>query len=172
VFDSAGVVPFTSQFTHIDPVGLTNNVLSGREPITVWEREAYIWGQDPDVYIGIEPPAGSGSTSCSDDSVVQSRYVQEVLLGEDRTHINGAYFHIYGEISPEDLCEILHSRMRELRDRWQLLGEVPYPVPVPPEFTTFAYVRTDSPHYEKLAAALEPIIGRKPHQIDFLASPR
>jgi hypothetical protein len=61
--------------------------------------------------------------------------------------------------------------MRQLRDRWQLLGEVPYPVPVPPEFTTFAYVRAGSPHHEKLAAALEPIIGRKPYQIDFLAGP-
>jgi hypothetical protein len=172
VFDSAGVVPFTSQFTHIDPVGLTDNVLSGREPISVWERESYIWGQNPDVYIGPEPPASPGAAGCTDDRIVQSRYVQSVLLGDGRPNINGAYLHVYGEISAEETCEILHSRMRELRDRWHFVGEVPYPVPVPPEFTMFAYVRTNSPHYQQLVTALEPIIGREPSEMDFFPAPR
>jgi arabinofuranosyltransferase len=101
VFDSAGVVPFISQFTHIDPVGLTDNVLSGREPISVWERESYIWSKNPDVYIGPEPPASPGATGCSDDSIIQSRYAQSVLLGEARPNINGAYLHIYGALLHE-----------------------------------------------------------------------
>ena len=169
VFDSAGVVPFTSRFTHIDPVGLTDNALSGRQPISIWEREEYIWGANPDVYIGLQPPAGPGATSCADDPVIRSSYVRNVLLDEGRFNIYRAYLHAYGDISSEELCEVLHLRMRELRDRWTFLGELPYPVPVPPEFTTFAYVRSGSPYHDRLVAALNPILGRTPDELGFLA---
>jgi hypothetical protein len=36
----------------------------------------------------------------------------------------------------------------------------------------FAYVRTDSQHYEQLVTALGPIIGREPSEMDFFAAPR
>ena len=166
VFSSAGVVPFVSRLDHIDPVGLTDNALSGRHPITALERERYIWGQDPDVYIGPEPPAMGGFGSYDEDPVVQSAYVQDVLLFEDRFRLSGAYRKTYGDLTYHERAEAIHARMRELRDRWTLLGEIAYPVPFPADYTTFAYVRTDSPHFLALEEAIAPLITVEPNQID------
>jgi hypothetical protein len=164
VIDSAGIVPYVSKFAHIDPVGLTDNVLSGREPINATAREAYIWGNNPDVYIGKELPATQGAVSCADDPLILSEYVQTFLL---RPITSGPYFRIIRELSEVERCELLHMRMRELRDRWQFVGEVPHPVPTMPLHTTFAYVRTGSPHRVELVEALEPLIGRKPADFVF-----
>lgn len=162
VIDSAGVVPYVSGFTHIDPVGLVDNVLSGREPITVWEREAYIWGRQPDVYIGPEPPASPGATGCGDDPVIQTAYVTDVLLSEERYQALLGYAKVYGALSMPERCGIMHHRMRELRDRWQLLGEIPYPVDAPRGYTTFAYVRLASPYRAELVDAFEPLFSEGP----------
>jgi len=163
VFDSAGVVPFVSKFTHIDPVGLNDNTLSGREPITIWEREAYIWGRNPDVYIGPYPPATNDATGCNDDPIMQGDYAQKILL----TPITGGpYFRAYGHLSYQETCDVSHLRMRELRDDWSFLGEIPFPVPVPPEYTTFVYVRNGSPYADQLVAALSPLIVRQPNELD------
>lgn len=170
VFDSAGVVPYLSEFTHVDPVGLTENALSGREPITVWEREEYIWSRDPDLYIGPEPPATGGATSCADDPVLESAFARDVLLREDRFETTAGYLKSYGGLGMEERCELIHHRMRRLRDRWVFLGEIPWPVDAPASYTTFAYVRADSPHRETLARALRPLIARTREEIDWLPS--
>ena len=162
VFDSAGVVPYVSRFSHIDPVGLTDNVLSGRNPISVWERETYIWGREPDVYIGPEPPASPGATGCVDDPSIETRFVQRVLLAPDRYGEGKAYFRTYGHLGSRERCDLVHFRMRELRDRWDYKGEVPFPVPAPPEYTTFIYVRRSSPYGAELSRALEGFFARGP----------
>ena len=159
IFDSAGVVPYVSRFTHIDPVGLTDNTLSGRKPISVWERERYLFSRQADVYVGPEPPASEGATDCS-DPLMKSEYGTEVLLSETRTR--KAYFRIYGHLSAEEICASIHHRMRVLRDGWTLVGEIPFPAPSPPQFTTYAYVRRDSEHAEALIAALAPLIKASP----------
>ena len=173
VFDSAGVVPYRSEFTHIDPVGLTDNVLSGRKPITVVEREAYIWGRDPDVYIGPEIPATAGAAGYASDPLMESGLVREVLLAPNRFLILKGYLKAYGGLSPVERREVLHMRMRELRDRWDYLGEIPYPVQSATDNSTFVYVRRGSPHHDELVRALESLFtsGIAFHRPPSLAGP-
>ena len=52
--------------------------------------------------------------------------------------------------------------MRELRDRWDYKGEVPFPVPAPPEYTTYIYVRRSSPHGAELSRALDEFFAKGP----------
>jgi hypothetical protein len=52
--------------------------------------------------------------------------------------------------------------MRELRDHWDYMGEAPYPVPAPPDYTTFVYVRRSSPHSVELSRALEAFFADGP----------
>lgn len=162
VFDSAGVVPYVSGFSHIDPVGLTDNVLSGRHPISIYDREKYIFGSHPDVYIGPEPPAQAGATGCADDPSIATAFVQNVLLAPDRYGEGRAYFRTYGHLSAKERCDLLHYRMRELRDNWDYLGEAPYPVPAPPDYTTFVYVRRASPYHAELSRGMEGFFSSGP----------
>jgi len=162
VFDSAGVVPYVSGFSHIDPVGLTDNVLSGRHPISIYERETYIFGRHPDVYIGPEPPAQAGATGCADDPSIATPFVQNVLLAPDRYGEGRAYFRTYGHLSAKERCDLLHYRMRELRDHWDYMGEAPYPVPAPPDYTTFVYVRRASPYRAELSRGMEGFFSKGP----------
>jgi hypothetical protein len=160
IFDSAGVVPYLSRFEHIDPVGLTDNTLSGRKPLDVWERETYLWSKKADVYVGPEPQASPGAADCGTDPIMKSAYGTEVLLSEAR--LKKAYFRIYGHLSDEEICASVHHRMRILRDDYTLVGEIPFPAPSPPSFTTFAYVRRDSPHHQTLVDALRPLTAGSP----------
>jgi hypothetical protein len=161
VIDSAGVVPYVSRFAHIDPVGLTDNVLSGRRPITPVQREEYIWGRRPDVYIGPELPATAGAASCGGDPLIGIAYVQDVLLDPDRYRVSG-YTKSYGHLTKADRCDLLHSRMRQLRDHYEYLGELPFPEHTSKGYTTFAYVRADSPHRRELEQALGPLFTNGP----------
>lgn len=161
VIDSAGVVPFLSQFTHVDPVGLNDNTLSGREPIGVIEREQYIWGRRPDLYIGPYPRASAGATGCTDDPFMQSPFAENVLLAPIT---DGPYYRHYGSLSREERCSAVHWRMRELRDQFALVGEIPFPVGPSPEYTTFVHVRRDSPYRETLVAAMKPLIVPRPQE--------
>ena len=164
VFDSAGVVPFTSRFTHIDPVGLVDNTLSGRVPIGAVEREEYIWGRHPDIYIGPVPPASPGATSCDDEPLVGSPYVEKVLFNDVT---GGPYQRHYGHLSREERCAAVHWRMRALRDDFEVLGEIPFPIPPVPEYTTFVHIRRDSAHGKALAEAMRPLIVRTPEEIRY-----
>jgi len=164
VFDSVGYIPFVSGFNNIDPIGLTDNVLSGRVPIGALDREKYVWGRQPDVYLGPAIPATPGSRNHTEDPLLQSLYMRRVFL-ERITFVE--YRRIYAGLSQEEQREVLHFRMRELRDHWLFLGEIPYPFPAPAEYTHFVYVRKDSPHSELLVRELEPLVFRNPDEIDF-----
>ncbi|WP_420587382.1 hypothetical protein [Ruegeria sp.] len=164
VFDSAGYIPYVSGFSLIDPIGLTDNVLSGREPITPMEREQYIWGSDPDVYLGPVPAASAGAESGRDDPLVQSEYAQNILL---QPVIFASYERFMGKMTYDERLEMLHVRMRELRDRWIAVGEIPYPYPSLEEYTHFLYVRRDSPHADRLVDELGRITTRPIENIDF-----
>ena len=166
IFPAAGVVPYVSRFSHIDPVGLVDNVLSGRQDMTVEEREAYIFSHDADVYIGPEPPAAPGVTDPASDPVLQSVYGREVLLAEGRFKDNFAWRRFYGHLSPSEQADLTHARMRELRDNWIWLGEIRYPVPEPPRFTHFAYVSRNSPHRAALTDALTRILDTPAEEFD------
>ena len=164
VFDSAGVVPFASRFTHIDPVGLVDNALSGRTEITSIQREEYIWGRKPDLYIGPVPPATPGATNCQDEPLMKTPYVQAVLF--DKVS-GGPYQRSYGSLSREERCIAAHWRMRALRDDFEVLGEIPFPVKPTPEFTTYVHIRRDSPHRPALIQAMRPLIVRTPDEIRY-----
>ena len=163
VFTSAGVVPYRSRFTHIDPVGLVDNALSGRQPMEAEERERYIWEKRADVYIGPEPPASAEATDCASDPLMKSPFMEEVL---DIYRTSPPYLNSYGKLTKERRCNVIHLRMKELRDNWEFLGEIPFPAPITDLYTTFAYVRKDSPHRRQLIKALDPLITRKPNEID------
>ena len=150
IFDSAGLVSFFSEFRHIDPVGLTDNYLSGREKLTAMQREKYLWSQNGDVYIGPVPPASKNSTDYQSDPRISSEYAKTILL---KPITEGPYKKSYGSLSKEERSEALHYRMRELRDNWDLVREKPYPVG-DNGYTHFIYVRKDSAHHAILVAHL------------------
>jgi len=52
--------------------------------------------------------------------------------------------------------------MRELRDHWDYMGEAPYPVPAPPDYTTFVYVRRASPYRAELSRGMEGFFSKGP----------
>ena len=115
--------PTPSGFSLIDPIGLTDNVLSGRDTITPQERESYIWGSTPDVYLGPVPAASPGAQNGQDDPLMQTAYVQNILL---KSVIFAEYNRILGGLSYEERVEILHFRMRETaRPLGQLSGKFP-----------------------------------------------
>lgn len=155
--DAAGIIPFVSDFNQIDRVGLVDNFLSGRTNPSQSEREAYFWGIPADVYIGYEPPAGSGAIRPEDDPVMRSPYVSEILLKRKLTLIESRIF-----VQDADL---LHARMRRLRDDWILIGELDFPGWQAWQLKSFAYVRRDSPNAAPLAEKLRKIIKHKPEQI-------
>lgn len=146
IFDSAGVVAFYSEFRHIDPVGLTDNYLSGRDEVTAMQREKYLWGQKADIYIGPIPPASDNVNNPQDEPRLKNEYAKTVLLAPITS---GPYKKSYGHLSPKERSEALHYRMRELRDHWDLIREMPYPVG-DDGYTHFIYVRKDSNHYDTL----------------------
>ena len=153
IFDSAGVVSYFSEFRHIDPVGLTDNYLSGREKLTAMQREKYLWNQQADVYIGPTPPASEGSNGDQNDPRLDTQYAKTILLGPITS---GPYLRSYGKLSQQERSEALHYRMRELRDNWDLIREMPYPV-ADDGFTHYLYVRKNSKHHETLVKHIADI---------------
>lgn len=154
---AAGLIPYESGFNQLDPVGLTDNVLSGRKPLTPEEREAYIWSRQIDVYIGYEPPAQPGAEQPEDDPQMKSQYVDQILMRRELEKIEPRVF-------IQD-PQLLHSRMRELRDNWHLVGEISWFGRDWWQLKSFVYVRRDSPHKQKLIRELKKIIELEPHQV-------
>jgi hypothetical protein len=122
------------------------------------EREKYIWSRPLDVYLGADPPATAGSTSFEDDPRMKTRYISEILLQRNLTLVES-------RIYPKD-PEILHSRMRELRDNWQFIGEVEWPGLKAYKLKSFLYVRKDSANASLLISKLEPLVTFQPEQVD------
>jgi hypothetical protein len=164
VYDAAGYIPFASRTSFIDPVGLVDNTLSGREPITPIEREEYIWGSNPDVYLGPFPPASAGASGPEDDPITRTSYFENIILDEDTFE---DYGHFMRSMSPEEEIASKYFRMIELRDNWIALGEIPYTLGTPPEYTHFLYVRKASPHADRLVEELSKVTNRAISEIDF-----
>lgn len=156
--DAAGIIPYVSGFNQVDRVGLVDNFLSGRKPVTPAEREAYIWSRSLDVYIGYEPPAQIGAQKAEDDAQMQTQYVSEILLKKKLTLVESRVF-------VQD-AQLLHARMRELRDHWIFVGEIKWAGWNDWKLKSFVYVRRDSPNAEPLISKLEDIIELEPSQIN------
>lgn len=165
IVTAAGLIPYRTRFRHIDPVGLTDNYLSGRNPITLEQYEDYLWSQGADVYIGWEPPAQEGATSPDSDDVMHTPYVDQVLL-DQRSYPLQMNHPRYGSPSRDRRRLLLHRRMKELRDRWIWLGEIKseglwrYL-----HIRAFVYVRKDSPRAEAIAASLNRIVDVRPSEV-------
>ena len=145
-------------------VDFSRGVQRGDEFSILYEKRFLETEAGADVYIGPEPPASSAAEESSDEPPIVNEYVGQILLEDFRNNL--AYRRFYGDLSDEEAAEFIHSRMRELRDRWALVGEVPYPVALPRGYTTFAYVRRDSRHFDTLAAALRPLIATPPEELN------
>jgi hypothetical protein len=152
--DAAGVIPYLSGFNHIDRIGLVDNALSGRHPMTPEQRERYLWSQGADVYIGYEPPASSQAERAASDPRMRSPYVASVLLKVKTGTIEDRIF-----VRDPDL---LHFRMRELRDRWTWVGQIDWPGWQLWRLKSFVYVRKDSAYAGILESSLRRIVALAP----------
>ncbi|HMJ07628.1 MAG TPA: hypothetical protein VK468_01400 [Pyrinomonadaceae bacterium] len=155
--DAAGIIPYVSGFNQVDRVGLVDNYLSGRKPITAAEKENYLWSRRTDVYVGYEPPAGI-EPDASDDRVMQSQYVSKILLQRQLTLVESRIF-----VQDPDL---LRYRMMELRDDWYFLGEMDWPGWHAWKLKSFIYVRKDSPYAQQLITSLQNIVIHTPAEVD------
>jgi arabinofuranosyltransferase len=170
IHDSAGVVPFFSGFNHIDRVGLADNYLSGRHPVSPEAREDYLWSRNADVYIGQEPPAGSGAQSSGDDPVMASGYVTKTLLDlpdddeEEDAEDDDDPDPVDDRIMLKRRPDLLYARMCILRDGWAWIGELEWPGSEW-GWRRFAYVRRDSPHRHALEAALDSVVKRQAKEV-------
>jgi len=158
ICDAAGVIPYISGFNQVDRVGLTDNFLSGRSGPTQSEREAYLWSRSADVYIGQEPPATAGASDPASDPKMRSRYVSEILLKRPLRLIESRIF-----LQEPDL---LHERMRQLRDDWEFIGELDWPGWEAWNLKSFVYVRRGSPHASTIISKMRPLVRYSPEQVD------
>ncbi len=163
VADSAGAVSYFSDFRQIDRGGLANNFLAGRHDPTPEEREAYVWAQAPDVYIGFEPPASPGAEKKEDEPLMEKGYVLDSLIRRRRTRVVDV--RLFGANA-----DIVHSRMRELRDGWHLVGLAVDSLYWERAWGLwlFAYVRRDSPHFDLLVETVRKVVDRTPDEIDLV----
>jgi len=164
--DAAGIIPYFSGFNQVDRIGLVDNFLSGRTALTPEQRETYLWSRQVDVYVGFEPPAELGKQRPEDDSRMKTPYVSQILMKRKLTLIEPRMF-------VQD-PQLLHSRMRELRDNWNLVGELDWPGWELWKLKSFVYVRRGSPHAAELMAKLNDIVALEPQDIDLdnLNTPR
>lgn len=149
ICDAAGIIPFISRCNHIDRVGLADNYLSGRYPVSFDQRENYIWSRNADFYLGYEPPAPEGSTDAKNDLNAYPHYLG-ILVHHKRQTIEERTF----PPSPE----LLHRRMVRLRDDWKLIGEIDWPGKALWGLKVFAYVRKASPYRDELRKQLGSIV--------------
>jgi hypothetical protein len=156
--DAAGIIPYVSGFNQVDRVGLVDNFLSGRKPVTLEERESYIWSRPIDVYVGYEPPAEENTSLPENDQTMKSRYVSEALMQRKLELIESRIF-------VQD-PQLLHSRLRELRDNWYFLGETQSPNWDNGDLKSFIYVRRDSPNAQLLITKLKNIIDVQPKDLN------
>lgn len=156
--NAAGVIPYFSNFQHIDPVGLADNFMSGRNAPTQLEKEAYLWSQEADVFIGFQPPAGEGASNPSEDTAMATDYVSKSILNRE---LEGISVRVFLK-DPEPL----HVRMRELRDNWTMVGELDVPGRREMRLRTYAYVRNDSPYFDKIYPELRKIVFIEAEDVD------
>ena len=130
------------------------------------EYEDYIWKRHADVYIGWEPPAQPGATTPDDDPVMRTAYVEQLLVAPAPYTLTWKHPR-FGGTSTAQRRQLLHRRIRELRDHWVWLGEtVSEGLWRTLRIRSFVYVRQDSPHAEVLIANLRRIIDVPSSHVD------
>jgi hypothetical protein len=155
--DAAGVIPYVSGFNQIDRVGLTDNVLSGRMPMSPEAREAYMWNGPANVFLGYELPASPGATTPTADPLMSSPYVREVLMAPQL--VQGVGHRIFIQ-DPERL----HARMRRLRDDWVWIGEIEWPGRAIWGLRSFVYVRRGAD--PRLSGSLGRLVDRSVDRVN------
>ncbi len=160
LLSAAGIIPYVSGFRALDWVGLNNNYLSGRYPLTMDQVWGYIDSWRPDVVASSLPPASPGATDHEREPVF---YSQALLGAVSSTPL---FMTWDGNL----IEEMFFREMCYLRDRYTFgacyaIGEKSYFI---------LYVRRDSPYRDLLLAVLrnsyaadratdlQPIFGNDP----------
>jgi hypothetical protein len=165
-FMGAGLIPYRSEVNHVDPVGLTDNELCGRVPLSRDEYERVLWSRPADTYLGLEPPASVGSATPEEDPVMTSPYLAHLLSDQGPGALTWRRA-TFGPITMTERREFLHRRMRRLRDEWVWLGEdYSETLWAHLRIRLFVYVRRDSPFRDRLITALRPIADVPPEAVD------
>jgi arabinofuranosyltransferase len=146
LLSGAGQVPWHSRFRAIDWIGLNDNVLSGREPMSIDEVWRYIESQAPDVVYSILPPAAPGSSSPGEDPSFQGASVQRTLAGRGSA--------LFSHWDPARFAEMVWREMTYVRDRCELGAAYELGGAWGDAWWLYAYVRDDSPHREVLMSTL------------------
>ncbi|MCE7963623.1 MAG: hypothetical protein DYH05_14195 [Acidobacteria bacterium ACB1] len=62
--------------------------------------------------------------------------------------------------------DLLHERMRQLRDDWEFIGELDWPGWEAWNLKSFVYVRRGSPHASTIISKMRPLVRYSPEQVD------
>lgn len=103
-----------SRFHAIDWVGLNNNYLSGRYPLSISDVWSYIDSANPDVVYSIFPPATPGYSQWKSDPAFQSLAIMHTLQG--RACELCRYW------NTNKLCEMFYREMCYIRDHYEFGG--------------------------------------------------
>lgn len=138
LLSAAGFIPYESGFQAIDWLGLNDEQMSGKYPMSVEEARAHLDARAPDMAMSVFPPASPGATSYHDDPAFNSRSVQATIRGR------GVRLFKYWD---QDLVnQMIWSNMAWYRDHtdyaacYELLRT----------WVVFTYVSKTSPHYDQL----------------------
>jgi hypothetical protein len=166
-FTAAGLIPYVSEVSHVDPIGLVDNDLCGRHPLTREQYDEILWSRPADVYIGSEPPATIGAGTDDDDPVMQSAYLRYLLSGNASTFTLGWLHPRFGPMQDAERRAFLHHTMRRLRDDWIWLGEDSSATMwARVHMRLFLYVRRTSPARERLITELKAVITTPAELVD------
>jgi hypothetical protein len=143
---AAGRVPYYSRFRAVDLIGLNDNRLCGREPMTIEEMWRYVEAQEPDAVMSILPPAAPGSTDPAHDPNFQSASVQRTLSGR-----GSALFEHWNRAR---VAESFWREMRWIRDHCEFGAAYKLGDAWGSDWAVLLYVRRDSPHRDRIVEAL------------------
>ncbi len=135
---AVGVIPYVSDVTTLDFVGLTDDVFSGRVPTSVAAVEAYYRSRNPDLIAAKWAPAMASRRE--DDPAFQG--LLRSLRGK---YSEGLMVRLYRS---EKFLDFVYYVMQDLRDRYEVAAVYaggPYVL----------YLRRDSPVAESVRRALE-----------------
>jgi hypothetical protein len=147
LLSAAGQLPWYSNFSCLDWIGLNNTKLSGREKLSIDEVWKYIAQNNPDVVQSILPPAAELGSTFETDANYKSAIVRSTLRGRGSglfEHWNPKIFSrmVFSEMSwVREHC--VFGACYKLGDAW---GD---------DWWVFLYVRKDSPHRDELLRTLQ-----------------
>ena len=139
---AAGILPYRSGFRTIDWLGLNNEQLSGKTPMTIAEVRDYINAQSPDVAMTVFPAASQGIEDYRDDPVFNS--------GSVKSTMNGRGVRLFKHWDQKLVSEMIWSQMTWFRDHTDFAACYP----LDRNWAVLVYVTRTSPHYETLMETL------------------